>query len=192
MTVDPFKPDLPDGPVVPAVEAVDWSGNSDIRPRIWDNSAGQFRLIDSRSMITATQRLPGDKPDNRLRLMAVNGSEIKTYGIRELKIKIGQKEYKMPAVICDVGQDILGADFINKYKLGIEWDDFDQTELFLSDKIKSSPVICNRPIKYTKNCLPGARDQVGAAGGVAKKVVLTQSRDKQCCNRISSGMHGEA
>ena len=40
----------------------------------------------------------------------------------------------MPAVICDVGQDILGADFINKYKLGMEWDDFDQTELFLSDK----------------------------------------------------------
>ena len=131
VTVDPFKPDLPDGTVVPAVEAVDWSGNSDIRPRIWDNSAGQFRLFDSRSMITAMQ---GDKPDNRLRLMAVNGSEIKTYGIRELKIKIGQKEYKMPAVFCDVGQDILGADFINKYKLGMEWDDFDQTELFLSDK----------------------------------------------------------
>ena len=40
----------------------------------------------------------------------------------------------MPAIICDVGQDILGADFINKYKLGMEWDDFDQTELFLSDK----------------------------------------------------------
>ena len=135
--LNPFKPDLPDSTVVPAVEAVDWSGNSDIRPRIWDNSAGQFRLIDSGSMITATQRLPGDKPDNRLRLMAVNGSEIKTYGIRELKIKIGQKEYKMPAVFCDVGQDILGADFINKYKLGMEWDDFDQTELFLSDKNKS-------------------------------------------------------
>ena len=129
--LNPFKPDLPDSTVVPAVEAVDWSGNSDIRPRIWDNSAGQFRLIDSRSMITAMQ---GDKPDNRLRLMAVNGSEIKTYGIRELKIKIGQKEYKMPAVFCDVGQDILVADFINKYKLGMEWDDFDQTELFLSDK----------------------------------------------------------
>ena len=82
--LNPFKPDLPDSTVVPAVEAVDWSGNSNIRPRIWDNSAGQFRLIDSGSMITATQRLPGDKPDNRLRLIAVNGSEIKTYGIREL------------------------------------------------------------------------------------------------------------
>ena len=136
--LNPFKPDLPDSTVVPAVEAVDWSGNSNIRPRIWDNSAGQFRLIDSGSMITATQRLPGDKPDNRLRLIAVNGSEIKTYGIRELsKIKIGRKQYKMPAIICDVGQDILGADFINKYKLGMEWDDFDQTELFLSDKNKS-------------------------------------------------------
>ena len=40
----------------------------------------------------------------------------------------------MPAIICDIGQDILGADFINKYKLGLEWDEVDQTELFLVDK----------------------------------------------------------
>ena len=119
-TIDPFKPDLPDGTVVPAVEAVDWSGNSDIRPRLWDESTKEFRLLDSGSMITATKKLPGDKPDNRLKLMAVNGSDIQTYGIRELKVKINRKEYRMPAVICDVGQDILGADFINKYKLGLE------------------------------------------------------------------------
>ena len=26
----------------------------------------------------------------------------------------------MPAVICDISQDILGMDFLNKYKLGFE------------------------------------------------------------------------
>ena len=38
----------------------------------------------------------------------------------------------MPAVICDIGQDILGADFIKKYKLGLEWDENDK--LYITDK----------------------------------------------------------
>ena len=76
--VDPWSPDLPEGTVVPSVEAVDWSGNGDIRPRLWDQSSGQFRLIDSGSMITATMRLPSDKEDKTLKLVAVNGSPIKT------------------------------------------------------------------------------------------------------------------
>ena len=54
----------------------------------------------------------------------------------------------MPAIICDIGQDILGADFINKYKLGLEWDEVDQTELFLVDKkanIKSKVQMATAP-----------------------------------------------
>ena len=132
--IDPYKLDVPEGTVVPAVEAVNWSGTSDIRPRLLDKSTGKFRLIDSGSMITAAMKLPDDKPDNSIRLIAVNGSEIQTYGVRELKVKIGRKEYRMPAVICDISQDILGADFINKYKLSLVWDDFDQSELFILDR----------------------------------------------------------
>ena len=100
--INPYKQDVPEGTLVPAVEAVNWSGTSDIRPRLLDKSTGKFRLIDSGSMITAAIKLPDDKPDNSIRLIAVNGSEIQTYGVRELKIKIGRKEYKMPAVICDI------------------------------------------------------------------------------------------
>ena len=51
VTVDPLKPDLPDGTVVPAVEAVDWSRNSDIRPRILDTtntSWGWNRMISTK------------------------------------------------------------------------------------------------------------------------------------------------
>ena len=40
----------------------------------------------------------------------------------------------MPAVVCDIQQDILGMDFITKFKLNFEWDDFDQTELYLVDR----------------------------------------------------------
>ena len=126
---------LPIGSVLPAVDAVDWSQpNCDVRPRLLDRSTGLFRLIDSGSMITAAMKRPEDKPDKNIRLVAVNGSEIKTYGVREIDIKIGRKSYKMPAVVCDIAQDILGMDFIDKYKLGFEWDDFDQSELYLVDK----------------------------------------------------------
>ena len=40
----------------------------------------------------------------------------------------------MEAMICDIQQDILGMDFIDRYKLGLEWDEDTQTELFIVDK----------------------------------------------------------
>ena len=94
--VDPFEKDVPIGTEIPFVSAVDWkigAGNCDIRPRLLDKSTGQFRLIDSGSQITATARQPGDKLDNSIKLIAVNGSRISTYGVRELEIKIGRKKY---------------------------------------------------------------------------------------------------
>ena len=46
--INPYTQDVPLGEVVPAVEAVGWSSpSSDIRPRLKDNSTGEFRLIDS-------------------------------------------------------------------------------------------------------------------------------------------------
>ena len=62
--VDPFENNLPEGVVVPTIDAVDWTKgrrSCDIRPRLWDAASKKFRLIDSGSMITATRRLPGDK-----------------------------------------------------------------------------------------------------------------------------------
>ena len=86
-------------------------------------------------MITATKRLPEDKEDPAFRLVAVNGSPIKTYGIRSIEVKIGRKLYKMPAVVCDIPQDILGADFINKYKLGLQ-------EVLIANSLLTSLIDC--------------------------------------------------
>ena len=85
-------------------------------------------------MSTVTKKGPDDKPDHNFKLVAVNGSKIPTYGVREIMIQINRKKYSMPAVVCDVQQDILGMDFLTKYKLNFEWDDFDQSELYLVDK----------------------------------------------------------
>ena len=106
----------------------------DIRPRLKDDSTGQFRLVDTGSQITVTCKGPNDVINNTIKLVAVNGSQINTYGVKNIKIKIGRKSYEIEAVVCDVAQDILGMDFLNKFKLGFEWDDFDQSELYIVDK----------------------------------------------------------
>ena len=85
--VDPYEKDLPEGTVIRAIDAVDWSvgkHNCDIRPRLFDKSSGINRLVDSGSQITVTRKLPEDKVDSSLKLVAVNGSKIDTYGLREI------------------------------------------------------------------------------------------------------------
>ena len=122
--IDPYKELLPEGVVVPTLDAVNWQcRNVDIRPRLVDKSTGKERLIDSGAQISATVRLPDDKPDDTVSLIAVNGSKIQTYGVRNIEFKINRKLYTIQAVICDVSQDILGMDFLQKYKLSIQWDD---------------------------------------------------------------------
>ena len=135
--VDPYQSDLQVGVEIPAVLASGWVNgqrNVDIRPRLVDSSSGEARLIDTGAQISATRRLPGDKVDESLNLVAVNGSKINTYGQRVISFKIGRKTYQIQAVICDVTQDILGSDFISKYKLNLEWDEETRSELSIVDK----------------------------------------------------------
>ena len=135
--VNPFEKDLPEGSVVRAIDAVHWSigqRNCDIRPRLLDKSSGIKRLIDTGSQISITRKGPDDKVDESLKLVAVNGSKICTYGVKEITVKIGRKEYRVQALVCDIKQDILGMDFIAKYKLNFEWDEFDQSELYIVDR----------------------------------------------------------
>ena len=135
--VNPYEADVPEGTEVSAVDARRWSElgrQDDLRPRLVDQSTGEARLIDSGAMVSAARKLPGDKKSDTVKLIAVNGSKIETYGIRTLEFKINRKSYSIPAVICDIKQDILGMDFIHKYKIGFEWDTFDQSQLFITDK----------------------------------------------------------
>ena len=86
-SIDPYEKLLPEGLEVPALDACNWFGrNVDIRPKLVDKSSGVERLIDTGAQISATVRLPGDKPDNSVSLVAVNGSRICTYGVREIKL----------------------------------------------------------------------------------------------------------
>ena len=85
--VNPYETDLPVGSIVRAVDAVDWKvgrRNCDIRPRLLDKSSGKSRLVDSGSQISVTMKGPNDIIDNNLKLIAVHGSKIETYGIRKI------------------------------------------------------------------------------------------------------------
>ena len=130
--VDPFQSDLPAGTVLKAVDALGWSKghrNCDIRPRLVDKVTGEVRLLDSGSQISVTKRRPEDKVDNSIRLIAVNGSKIETFGVRNIDVKLGRKLCTIPAIICEVQQDILGMDFIEKFKLNLEWDENEELNL---------------------------------------------------------------
>ena len=149
-------PSFPVGEIIPSIEAVDWNKkghNVDIRPRLVDSSSGEARLLDSGAQLSAARKGPNDTLDESVKLVAVNGSKIPTYGTRDLVVKINRKTYRIKAVVCDIKQDILGFDFITKYKLNLEWDDFDQSELFLVDKkakIRKSVKIVTVPTTITR------------------------------------------
>ena len=133
--VDPYQKDIPEGTVIRAVDALKWrpgQNQCDIRPRLLDKSTGVNRLVDTGSQISVTKKGPDDILDESIKLVAVNGTRIPTYGIKEVVIKINRKSYKIPAVVCDVQQDILGMDFIAKYKLNFEWDEFDELNIVVT------------------------------------------------------------
>ena len=72
--VNPYLPDMPEGSVIRAIDAMDWSGrNCDIRPRLVDKSSGTSRLVDSGSQISVAKKGPNDKIDHSIKLVAVNG-----------------------------------------------------------------------------------------------------------------------
>ena len=132
--VNPFLPVWEQGQEVSALEAVSWVEGSrlDCRPKVFDGNSKSYKLCDSGSMVTVIKKSSEDKLDNSRYLQAVNGSAIKCYGSKIIEVRLGRKTYSVKAVIADVKQDILGWDFLGKYRLNWEWSPFG--DLYLVDK----------------------------------------------------------
>ena len=99
-------------------------------------------MCDTGSMITVLKKGQNDKIDRNKTLQAVNGSKIDCYGQKEIKIRIGRKEYDIKAIIADVEQDIIGWDFFAKHKLSLQWGNFG--DLYIYDKKSQT----GSPLKY--------------------------------------------
>ena len=81
-------------------------------------------LIDSGSTVSIIplSYVDNDEPATSRNLFALNQTEVKTYGKRNLTIDIGlsQKEMKWNFIIADTATAIIGADFLSYYKLAID------------------------------------------------------------------------
>ena len=130
---NPYLP-FPDAEIS-AIEAINYRQGSyglDTRPKVFDKLSNNWTLLDSGSCLTCTPKEPQDKLDPKLKLRAVNGTSIATYGTRKVNLKMGRKMYSIDAIIADVPQLIFGWDLFKKYSLGFEWNEWG--DLLLTDK----------------------------------------------------------
>ena len=92
-----------------AIEAERMNSESiDMRPCVKDKRSGQWILLDSGAAVTAIPPEPGDIPDPKVRLKAVNGTRLKSYGTKLLEIQVNRKTYPILAIKTDVKYPILG------------------------------------------------------------------------------------
>ena len=97
--------------------------NYDLRPYIKDKASNSWLLVDSGAACTIWPASKCDKPalDNRVKLQAVNNSQIDTFGKKRLKLNLGKATYVHSAIVADVKTGILGFDFLTAHKLDLVW-----------------------------------------------------------------------
>ena len=78
-------------------------------------------LVDTRSEVSVVP--PSHNEKSQLcgcQLVEANGSIIRTYGEKEIKLKLGAKHYEWDVDIADVQRPLLGADFLHATSLLVD------------------------------------------------------------------------
>ena len=138
---------------LPAFQAVHWPEahlGVDLRPHVWDATLKAWLLIDSGSQCTAWPPDPGDIPEEGKFLRAVNGSKIRTYGNKEVFVRIGRKSYKFEAIKADVETPVLGWDFVRRHRLDLVWNDFGD-QLVVDRKAQTETLLKFKSMPYHKS-----------------------------------------
>ena len=87
---------------------------------ISDNNTHTRFLIDTGSEVSVIPPTPTDRrhPPDKLTLMAVNDTPIRTFGKRSLTLDLGlRRPFPRVFIIVDVQRPILGADFLRHFGL---------------------------------------------------------------------------
>ena len=89
---------------------------------VTDASSGCQCPLDSGSQISLWPTSPHctPAPTSSLRLMATNGTPIRSFGRLSKKIQIGGKTYSFSFIIADVVRPILGMDFLQTFKMSLD------------------------------------------------------------------------
>ena len=89
---------------------------------VTDDVTGRRCLLDSGSQISLW---PAPKnhprlPTSGLRLLAANGTQIKSYNAAQREIQIDKKPYSFSFVFADIARPILGMDFLQKFRMTLD------------------------------------------------------------------------
>ena len=86
-----------------------------------DTISGAHFLIDTGAEVSIVPPTASDlhRPPN-LALVAANGSRIKSFGTRQMTLKVNGVRYNWRFQIADVNKPIIGADFIRAFNLLVD------------------------------------------------------------------------
>ena len=89
---------------------------------VTDIISGRCCLLDSGSQISLWPASPhcNRTPTTNIRLVAANGTEIKSFGTLSKEINIGGKLYSFAFIVAKVARPILGLDFLQKFKMTLD------------------------------------------------------------------------
>lgn len=93
------------------------------RLSVTDVNSGLNFLVDTGANVSVIPPSRKNRafPDNKYKLYAANGSEIKTYGVQSLVLDLKlRRAFRWDFIIADVKQPILGADFLGYHKLLVD------------------------------------------------------------------------
>ena len=72
-----------------AIEAAKMnSAELDMRPYLYDKTSKSYMLLDLGASVTAFPPDPGDKPDPKVFLKAINGNRLRSYGTKQVEVQI--------------------------------------------------------------------------------------------------------
>ena len=103
-----------------ALKLQDAQEELDMRPYLFDGNSKRHILLDSGSQVCAWPPDPGDRVDPKVRLKAVNGTDLKCYGYKDVEVRINRKNYPVRVVKTDVKSPILGWNFTRKHRFFLD------------------------------------------------------------------------
>ena len=95
----------------------------DVRPRIKDLISGKLILIDTGASVSVwpVSDFPDAKMDAKVGLKALDGTNMPTFGQRQVKIKLNRKVFVHTFTLARVQSPICGWDYLTTFQLDLLW-----------------------------------------------------------------------
>ena len=88
---------------------------------VFDANSNRYFLVDTGSALSIVP--PGRSDSQRTgtqRLVAANGSPIKSFGTRRMELLLGKQKYTWRFIVADVTQPIIGSDFLRSHSFLVD------------------------------------------------------------------------